>query len=229
MSATGKPLDWPAPGGSARGVIDGAAGAIECLIARPKAAERGVAVVCHPHPLHGGAMSNKVVYTLSSCALQAGLAVARFNFRGVGASGGQHDNTRGETEDCVRVVDWMRRQKVPDDLLLAGFSFGAYVSLKAASRTGARVLVSVAPPFGRYLEIAEDPPHPGCPWLVLHSRDDDIVAYDDTAAAAARYQPPPQWVAVDGAGHLFHGRLADVQEAVVPFLQSAWPLDPVQR
>lgn len=217
------PLSWPAPGAASQGLIEGAAGPIECLVARPKGAARGVAVVCHPHPLHGGAMSNKVVYTLAACAQRRGLAVARFNFRGVGASGGVHDHTRGETEDCLRVIDWMRSHGETDALLLAGFSFGAYVSLKAASRAGARALVSIAPPFGRYLDQAEDPPHPGCPWLILHSRDDDIVSYDETAEAAARYQPAPQWVSVDGAGHLFHGRLADVQNTVDPFLSAHWP------
>lgn len=218
MSAAG--LRWPVPGASEQGVIEGAAGPIECLVVRPRSTERGVAVVCHPHPLHGGAMSNKVVYTLATCALLSGLAVARFNFRGVGASGGAHDHTVGETEDCLQVVSWMRTRAAIDGLLLAGFSFGAYVSLKAASRAGALGLVSVAPPFARYLDRSEDPPHPGCPWMVLHSRDDDVVAYADTATAVTRYQPPPQWVEFDSAGHFFHGRLSDLKQAITPFVDA---------
>lgn len=215
-------LALPGAGETASGLIPGMAGAIECLLAMPRNVPRGVAVVCHPHPLHGGAMSNKVVYTLASCALKQDLAAARFNFRGVGRSQGSHDHTRGETVDCLTVVQWMRSQVPGVPLLLAGFSFGAYVALKAASQAGAVALLSVAPPFGRYLEQTQNPPHPGCPWRILHSRDDDIVAYEDTVAAAAEYDPAPEWVVVDGAGHLFHGRLQDVQEAAMPFLRRSF-------
>src|SRR5687767_11542380 len=97
-----------APGASGTVLVAAAAGAIELLAAAPAAAPRGVAVFCHPHPLYGGALSNKVVYTLASCALQAGLAAVRFDFRGVGASGGTHDEGRGETADTLTVVEWAR-------------------------------------------------------------------------------------------------------------------------
>ncbi|MFX4861169.1 alpha/beta fold hydrolase, partial [Acinetobacter baumannii] len=82
-------------------------------------------VVCHPHPLFGGAMTNKVAYTLASCALKAGMAAARFNFRGVGRSTGLHDDGRGEVEDVLAVVAWMRQALPAAECALAGFSFGA--------------------------------------------------------------------------------------------------------
>lgn len=213
----------PAAGQSSRGVLAGEAGDIECLLAMPTMPACGVGVVCHPHPLYGGEMGNKVVYTLASAALKQGLAVARFNFRGVGLSHGRHDSGRGETLDCLRVAQWMREQIPGSPLLLAGFSFGAFVALNAAAQTGPAALVSVAPPFGRYFDGAPNPPHPGCPWLVLHSRDDDTVSYAETAAILASYEPAPELVTFDGAGHFFHGRLREVQDAVLPFLERSWP------
>lgn len=212
----------PAPGESARGVIDGADGDIECLVATPRAALRGIAVVCHPHPLFGGEMSNKVVYTLASIALKQGMVAARFNFRGVGKSQGTHDAARGETDDCLRVVEWLRAQAPGLPLLLAGFSFGAFVSLNAAARARPAALVSIAPPFGRYFDGAPNPAHPGCPWIAVHSRDDDVVAYDETTSILRGYSPAPELISVDGAGHFFHGRLADLQDAVIPFLERHW-------
>ena len=110
-------------------LLAGAAGAIETLVSVPPGPVTGIAVVCHPHPLHGGALSNKVTWMLASCALKAGLVAARFNFRGVGRSAGAHDEGRGETDDTLTVVDWLRGQAPGAPLLLAGFSFGAFVSL----------------------------------------------------------------------------------------------------
>jgi uncharacterized protein len=212
----------PAPGQSAHGLIEGEAGAIECMLSMPRDAVRGVAVACHPHPLYGGAMSNKVVYTLASTALQAGMVSLRFNFRGVGHSQGAHDSARGEVQDCVRVASWLRAQQPGLPLLLSGFSFGAFVSLAAAAQLAPAALVSIAPPFGRYFE-APDPPHPGCPWLVVHSRDDDTVAYDETFTTLEAYTPAPERVSLDGAGHFFHGRLEDIREPVRDFLDRHWP------
>lgn len=212
----------PAPGQSARGVIAGAVGDIECLVAVPRGALHGIAVACHPHPLFGGELGNKVVYTLASIALKQGMVAARFNFRGVGQSQGVHDAARGETEDCLRVVEWLRAQAPGLPLLLAGFSFGAFVSLNAAARARPTALVSIAPPFGRYFENAPHPVHPGCPWIAVHSRDDDVVAYDETAGILRSYSPASELVSVDGAGHFFHGRLQDLQDAVQPFLDRHW-------
>ncbi|MGQ0699544.1 MAG: alpha/beta hydrolase [Panacagrimonas sp.] len=213
----------PAPGLSAQGLIAGAAGHIECLVAMPKGEPRGLAVTCHPHPLFGGAMSNKVTYSMASMALKHGMVSARFNFRGAGLSEGRHDNARGETDDCVTVAEWLRTQRPDLPMLLTGFSFGAFVSLNAATRIRPAALVSIAPPFGRYFDNAPQPPHPGCPWMTVHSRDDDVVSFEETRTILATYEPAPEQVVVDGAGHFFHGRLPDLQQAVLPFLQRLWP------
>jgi uncharacterized protein len=199
-------------------LLPGPAGAIETLVAMPAAAPQGIAVICHPHPLHGGALSNKVTYQLASCALKAGFAAARFNFRGVGRSEGLHDEGRGETEDALAVVAFLRGQLPGAPLLLAGFSFGAFVSLKAAARAQPALQVSIAPPF-KYFEAEPLPPRPDAPWLVVHGRDDDVVDYAATKAVLERYQPPPEMVTLDGVGHFFHGRLRDLEHAVSGFLQ----------
>lgn len=217
----------PPPGGSQPLMIQGPAGAIEALLTSPKAPPRGSCLICHPHPLYGGAMSNKVVYTLASTAGKAGLATLRFNFRGVGKSAGLFDETVGETEDTVWLAERLREAVPETPLLLAGFSFGAFVSLMAASRVKAAGLMSVAPPFSltRPIYAIEQgrPPAPGCPWAVIHSRDDDTVAYADTAAALADYVPAPTLTTVDGAGHFFHGRLGEVGSAFEALLHEVLP------
>lgn len=212
----------PAAGQSQETLIPGAAGHIEALIAAPRTPARDFAVVCHPHPLFGGALSNKVTYALASCALKAGLYAVRFNFRGVGRSQGLHDEGRGETDDTVRVVEWIRERLPQGKVLLAGFSFGAYVSLKAAAHAHPDLQVSVAPPFGKYFGGEPAPPRPACPWLVVHGRDDDVVSYTETQTILAQYEPPPELVTLDGTGHYFHARLGDLQNAVLDFLHRHW-------
>ena len=112
----------------------GAAGRIDTAVDAPAAAPAGLAVVAHPHPLYGGTMDNKVVTTLVRTAAALGAATVRFNFRGVGASEGRHDEGHGETGDVLAVIDWSAGRWPGATLWLCGFSFGAYVALAAASR-----------------------------------------------------------------------------------------------
>ncbi|HWU68014.1 MAG TPA: alpha/beta fold hydrolase, partial [Stenotrophobium sp.] len=214
----------PVPGATAPLRVYGPAGRIELLLSAPRepATRPGFAVVCHPHPLFGGAMSNKVVYTLAACATQAGLYALRFNFRGVGYSEGVHDRGRGETEDVLFLVNWMRQRLPQAPLLLAGFSFGAFVSVKAAAAAKPAVQVSVAPPFEKYVDEPV-PPRPDCPWLVLHGTADDVVDYAQTRRVLQTFSPPPELVTVEGAGHFFHGRLDVIRDAAVPFIAEHWP------
>ncbi len=221
------PEHLPAAGETQELLLPGPAGHLEAVIAVPRQQRvpSGFCVVCHPHPLFGGTMTNKVAHTLASTALKAGLVAARFNFRGVGRSDGQFDHAGGETEDVLAVVEWLRARMPAARVVLAGFSFGAYVSLKAAVTVRPTVQISVSVPFGRYVDGAAPPPRPECPWLALHSRDDDVVCYEETVAVLRAYSPPPELVTVDGAGHFYHGRLADVQGAVQPFIESHWPAE----
>lgn len=206
------------PGGSADVLIPGPAGRLEALVATPKTTLAGSCVICHPHPLFGGTMTNKVVWALSNAALKCGLRTARFNFRGVGRSEGLFDDTLGETDDALAVAAVLRAATPGLPLVMAGFSFGGHVALKAASRIDTAALVTIAPPMGRYLKTTEPPAHPQVPWLAVHSADDDVVSYAETRAAFAGYRPPPQFVHFDDAGHFFHGRLGEVEAAVRSFL-----------
>src|SRR5574340_1736779 len=116
-------------------VVAGPAGAIECAADSPPAPPRGIAVLCHPHPLHGGTMDNKVVQTLARSFVQLGWRAVRFYFRGIGASEGRCDEGRGEVDDALAVAAAQRDPSLP--LALGGFSFGGYVAAVAADRLSA--------------------------------------------------------------------------------------------
>lgn len=215
--------ELPAPGQSAARLIAGPVGALEAQLAMPAGAVRGVGLICHPHPLFGGSMTNKVVSTLATAAVRCGLLSLRFNFRGVGRSEGRHDQGRGETEDVLALCTWLRAQAPDVPLLLAGFSFGGWIALRAARPAQAMALITIAPPLNRYVDEDGRPPHPQCPWLIVHSRDDDTVPFTATQDALAAYDPAPRTVALEDAGHFFHGRLNEVRDAATGFLSAHWP------
>ena len=195
--------------GTRRQTVDGPAGPLACAIDEPTAAPAGVAVLCHPHPQHGGTMDNKVVQTLARAAVQAGLRAVRFNFRGVGDSRGEWDGGRGEIDDALAVIDAFRAPGRP--LLLGGFSFGGYVATQAAARLAptspADRLVLIAPAASRF-DLAQVPPDT----LVVHGEADDIVPLA-SVLAWARPQALPV-VVVPGAGHFFHGQLTLLKQIV---------------
>jgi alpha/beta superfamily hydrolase len=147
--------------------LRGPAGEIEAVaeLPEPQLARAGVALICHPHPLHGGTMHNKVVVMIERSLRELGLRTLRFNFRGVGASNGEHDDGRGETLDVLALAEWLQKVRPNDALWLAGFSFGSYVALLAARHLPVKQMISVAPPVGRWdFSAAIAPP---CPWLVV--------------------------------------------------------------
>ncbi len=174
------------------------------------------AVVCHPHPLHGGTLQNKVVHTLARVFVDLGLPTLRFNYRGVGASAGRYDQGIGETDDALAVIAYGRRRWPNASVSLAGFSFGAMVALRAASRGApVRRLVSIAPAVGR---TSEPPPaRPDCPWLIVQGDADEIVDAGQIAAFARRFSPPPQLRVLAGVDHFFHGRLRELHDVVMTF------------
>ena len=202
-------------------VIAGAAGHIELRIDLPAAAPRAVAVCCHPHPLFGGTLTNKVIHTVARSFTAQGAAAVRFNFRGVGASQGAHDDGIGETDDLVTVADWARSRWPDLPLWLGGFSFGSYVALRGAARLAPALLVTVAPPVGRwdFSSIAA----PTCPWLVVQGSEDELVPAAGVVAWAQALQPAVRISMLDGATHFFHGRLHELQDAVSAFVVDAAP------
>lgn len=205
---------------TARLQLQGAAGAIEGLRDEPPAGtpSRGVAVIAHPHPLFGGTMDNKVVQTLARAFVQCGWTAVRFNFRGVGASDGVHDEGRGETDDLLRVAS----EVAPDGpLALAGFSFGSFVtSAAAATLWPSRPLekiVLVGTAAARF-EVPVLPVDAHERTLVVHGEQDDTVPLS-AVMDWARPQSLPVTV-VPGGGHFFHGQLPLLKTLVVRHLCS---------
>jgi alpha/beta superfamily hydrolase len=196
-------------------LLPGNAGVIELACSTPADGvepRAGVAIVAHPHPLQGGTMHNKVVTIAERALLELGLATVRFNFRGVGRSEGPHDNGVGETDDLVAIAQWLRTQRPGDALWLAGFSFGSYVTLRAAGRLHPAQLVLIAPPVGRwdFGEVAA----PSCPWLIVQGEDDEVVDANAVFEWAATLQPPPELIRMPETGHFFHRRLMDLRGAL---------------
>lgn len=192
----------------------GPAGALECALDHPTGPPVGVAVVCHPHPLHGGTMDNKVVQTLARALLQLGWSTVRFNFRGVGRSEGAWDEGCGEVEDALAVIAQHRRAGQP--LLLAGFSFGAYVAAEAASRLPEAErplrLVLVGPSTQKQCL----PAVPG-DTVVIHGESDEVVPLSATLDWARPLSLPV--TVFPGVGHFFHGRLGLLKSVVMQQLQ----------
>ncbi len=198
--------------------LRGPAGMIETLIESP-AEPRGIALVCHPHPLFGGGNQNKVTHTLASTFVRLGYAALRPNFRGVGSSEGRHDGGNGETEDMLIVLDEARRIFGELPVALAGFSFGAYVQTRVAEVMGKSgqsvermVLVGMATGHvdgaGQYTahSVPKDT-------LIIHGSADTTVALDNVLSWAEPFNLPV--TVIPGADHFFHRRLHLIRNLVL--------------
>jgi alpha/beta superfamily hydrolase len=180
------------------------------------------AVICHPHPLYGGTLDNKVVHGLMRAVTGAGLHALRFNFRGSGGSEGQHEAGAGEVDDVRAALDRVAELAGPEAgrpgrLLVAGYSFGSFVGLTAAldaARVGARL--AVAPPvnFSDFARIAAD----GRPLAVIYSAADELVPADLVERWIATCRPPPAVTVLRGTGHMFHGQVHAVRDAAAEFV-----------
>ena len=207
----------PKPFNSERFYIDGPAGRLEAIIESPaNQNKRGSAVVCHPHPQHGGTMHNKVVHTLVRAFAGLGYAVLRFNFRGTEGSEGQFDNGVGELDDALAAIAWMQETQAASGLWLAGFSFGAAIAVRAALETEPDGLVSVAPALSRFASGL--PGQPRCPWFVVQGDADELVGVDETIDWMNRLEPGPELRILSDAEHFFHGRLIELRQTVAEFV-----------
>ena len=205
--------------GTVRQTVAGPAGAIACAIDAPTLAARGVAVVCHPHPQFGGTMDNKVVQTLARAFVALGWRSVRFNFRGVGASAGAWDEGVGEIDDALAVIAALRARG--EALLLAGFSFGAYVASQAAVRLAddakpsRMVLVGPSTEKQQMASVPADT-------VVIHGESDEVVPLAATLAWARPQSLPV--IVFPGVGHFFHGQLGLLKNTVVQQLHPRVPL-----
>ena len=197
--------------------IDGPAGRLEAVVERPgEGVLEGAAVICHPHPQHGGTMHNKVAHTLARAFVRSGFEALRFNFRGTEQSEGHFDNGVGELADVLAAIEWMRARHGSYPLWLAGFSFGAAMAVKAAAVTHVDGLISVAPAISRFASGLET--QPDCPWLIVQGDEDELVDIDETVEWFDSLEPGPELLILDGAEHFFHGRLTELRQAVMTFV-----------
>ena len=196
-------------------------GRLEAILKEPRVpTERGVALVLHPHPLHGGTMHNKVVFRASSALLDAGLTTLRLNFRGVGASTGTHDNARGERDDARAGRDYLTAHYPDQPITLAGFSFGARVGLEVGV-TDARVvrLIGLGTPVNMYdFTFLE-----GCrkPVLFVHGSQDEFGDVERLRELAARLHPDAhaQVEIIEGAGHFFDEHLGEMKQVITAWAE----------
>ncbi len=204
--------------------LAGPAGAIEALIDAAHDV-RGIALVCHPHPLYGGANTNKVAHTLARVFRDLGYVAIRPNFRGVGASAGTHDQGHGETDDMLAVIDWARARWGALPLALGGFSFGGFVQTRVATRLAAAgtppqrmalvgMAAGTAADGSRHYETGPLPP--GLRAFVIHGEMDETVPLDNVLEWARPQEQPV--VVVPGADHFFHGKLHVIRD----ILCDAW-------
>jgi alpha/beta superfamily hydrolase len=199
--------------------IAGPVGRLEAVVEEPALASAPLlaAVLCHPHPLFGGTLHNKVVHTVARTLRAEGAATLRFNFRGVGASEGTHDNGVGEIQDALAAVVWARKRWPGAPLVLAGFSFGGAVAIEAAGTAEPAWLITVAPAVERVR--MEQLSLPRCDWLVVQGDADEVIAPDSVLQWMTRWAPQARVRVLSGVGHFFHGRLHELQAC----LREEWP------
>ena len=206
-------------------IIPGPAGRIEAALDCPEGdapAQPVLAIVCHPLPTEGGTMHNKVVTMAARALREVGATTLRFNFRGVGQSEGRFDDGVGELDDLRAVAAWARANHPDKILWLAGFSFGAYVSLRLAVELRAAALVSIAPPVGRSWDFSAIEV-PTAPWLVIQGEADEIVDPQAVFAWLATLPRQPRLVRMPDTSHFFHRKLIDLRGALKHGVQDWLP------
>jgi uncharacterized protein len=199
--------------------IDGPAGRLEALLWTVAGDEpRRVALVCHPHPLFGGTMHNKVVFRVAKALHALGFPVLRFNFRGAGLSEGVHDDGRGERSDVIAALDYLAKEFPDRPILLSGFSFGAWVGLRAGCEDS-RVteLIGLGLPVNNsdvsYLRSCAKPK------LLIQGTNDQFGSREKLQALYETLKGPKKLVFVDGADHFFTDKLDQVTAAINKWLE----------
>lgn len=199
--------------------ISGPVGKLQAVIEQPSTltTPQRVAIVCHPHPLFKGTMNNKVVTTLTRVFLRLGATTIKFNFRGVGQSEGEHAKGVGELDDLRAVIQWANEQYTHSRLMLAGFSFGAYIATKVATEVSPDALVIVAPAVHHqdYLHL----PTIKFPLIVAQGEADEIVPADQVFAWLDTLSNPFTLLRFPGVGHFFHGQLIPLRDQLIDALQ----------
>ncbi len=203
--------------------IAGPAGPLEALLDLPEGEPRAVAVFGHPHPLHGGTMHTKALYQAAKAMPRIGVAALRFNFRGVGRSGGTFDSGDGEKDDFRAALSFVE-QRFPDlPIWAAGMSFGSWIALSVgAEDTRVALLLAVAPPVDRYdfdaLKTST------LPKFIVHGESDELISIKEIRKFYAQIPEPKELVTIEDANHLFEGKTSLVGEAVEDLLADFNPV-----
>lgn len=205
--------------------FSGPAGQIEAILKEPESEVTRAVIVCHPHPLFGGTMHNKVVFRIARSFQDARFAVLRFNFRGTGRSEGTHDDGRGEQDDLRAAIRFIETRYPTAELWLAGFSFGAAVVLRAGcGNERARALVVAGAPISKYdfSEVA------ACnkPKLFVQGELDEFGSSEKLKRFAATLEGTSHVKIVEGADHFFEGHLPELYESVSNFIASVELMSP---
>lgn len=188
--------------------ISGPAGLLETIVLEPVEAARGIAIVAHPNPLHGGTNTNKVVQTLAKASLKKGYVVYCPNLRGVGKSEGEHDHGHAEVEDILAVVAHARQVHGDLPLVLAGFSFGSFVQSQAQALLHPQQLFLIGPATSKYAM-----PTVPANTVIIHGEEDEVIPLQSVFDWARPQQLPV--IVVPGVGHFFHGRLTQLLSLVL--------------
>lgn len=200
--------------------LTGKAGCIEVNTAANEGFRQDrVGIICHPHPLHQGTMNNKVVTTAAKAMQKNDFPVIRFNYRGVGKSAGSYGDTIGESEDLLSVCTWVRRVLPHAQVVLAGFSFGAYISLKVACEQMPLSLLAIAPAIPHQSEYSELAKQIVCPYWVIIGDQDELVPVEAVINWHQCIQAPTQLIVMPNASHFFHGQLMELQRHIHEWIQ----------
>ena len=189
-------------------MISGPVGQLDTIVLSPTSAPRGIALVAHPNPLHGGTNGNKVVQTVARSCVRQGYIAYCPNLRGVGASDGQHDFGIAEKDDMLAVAAYARARHGDLPLVLAGFSFGSFVQARAQSELNPQQLFLIGPATSKYAM----PPVPAHT-VIIHGEEDEVIPLQSVFDWARPQQLPV--IVVPGVGHFFHGRLKQLQDLIL--------------
>lgn len=194
-------------------LLDGAAGKLECLLEEPEEELREACLVCHPHPLYGGTMHNKVVYRMARALRRSGSVVLRFNFRGVGKSQGSHDHGAGEFEDARILLDWLRSRYPELPFSTAGFSFGSRIASRVGcslNDTNRTILVGFPTSNGGFEHLKT------CyvPKVFIQSTNDQYGPRTQLESLYASFAEPKQIQWIEASDHFFQGGLDALEETI---------------
>src|ERR1700722_9705033 len=197
--------------------IAGPAGALQAIVEDPGGVGPSYALICHPHPVYGGTMDNKVVTTVARGLNECSIPTLRCNFRGVGQSQGASCVGTGEMAAAEAVASFGAALWPGRALIVAGFSFGGYVALRLARHTPMDKLIAIAPAVQFF---APGTGAPNCPWFVIQGDADDVVDSKAVIKWASALSPAPRVTVLPGVGPFFRGRLRELRDAVIDAIRN---------